>query len=72
MPTLGKLKFGVSICTCADLCAMACFGDVSAVEDPNQFVEIFVKKFNEALKDEKVWQIENSLSPTRKDIEMQN
>jgi hypothetical protein len=45
VPTIGKLGFGISIITTADVCAMACFGDKNSVENPQEIVDIFVKKY---------------------------
>ena len=44
VPCIGKLSFGVSICTVADKCGVAVFGDESAFKDTQKFIDDFRDK----------------------------
>jgi hypothetical protein len=51
VPCIGKLSFGVSLCTVGDNLGMAVFGDESSIKDPQEFVDTFRDKCKEILKD---------------------
>ena len=44
VPCIGKLSFGISLCTVGDNMGMAVFGDESSIKDPQEFVDNFRDK----------------------------
>lgn len=59
VPTIGRISFGVSIVTCENICSMAVYGDKVAIDDPQEFVEMFKHRIQETLTNENVWTKEN-------------
>jgi hypothetical protein len=53
VPCIGKLSFGVSLCTVGDTIGMAVFGDESSIMNPQEVVDTFRDKCKAILKDPK-------------------
>jgi hypothetical protein len=49
VPIIGKLSFGISLCTIGDNMSMAAFGDECCVKNPQEIVDIFRDKCKEVL-----------------------
>lgn len=50
-PGLIKLGTGFSILTIGDIMSVGCFSDVNCMKDPQELVDIFVRKNNENIKE---------------------